>query len=461
MIPFEPLKILLAKQNVTTRIVSPALSSLLVSILMTGAVSGPVRAKTTGRVVQQQATGDRNQRPNIEKDDSEPASTDSRPKRAPKVAARRKKKPAASHLPDDYEMTFISSAPEADVFLDGSKLGTTDQDGKLKTRITPGRHIIKATRSEFGQVVEPIDVGPGLHEIHLSLAPVPAHASESIQPTAPALKEPPRIDPETLTGPVVALAQNDSATEADWYGLLIRSQQALDQHPDSSRAKYCVLVAKGQIAYRRGDFSLALVAFNEAATAQPDLEPAYYSAGNVYARSGLLAEAVTSYRRAIRALPNSAAAHRALGDALSRQGDYPYALAEYQRARQLGYSGADIVLASAQGLMQEPKWREALGAVKPNIGQNASADLLLAIGDCYAALKLKVGAALAYDRAILVDPKSAMAYYKLGLTLFGEHEYVEAKEMFDRAIALDPGGTQIDLSDTNKKAAACSAKAGK
>jgi len=222
-----------------------------------------------------------------------------------------------------------------------------------------------------------------------------------------------------------------------------------------------MLVAKGQVAYRQGNYTLALVAFTEAATAQPDLEPAYYSAGNVYAKSGLLVEAVASYRRAIRALPDSAAAHRALGDALSRQGDYAYALAAYQRAQQLGYSGADMVLASAQGLMQEPKWREALGAVKPIAGQNASAGLLLAIGDCYVAMKLKVGAALAYDRAILVDPKSAMAYYKLGLTLFGEREYVEAKEMFDRAIALDPEGTQIDLADTNKKATACSARAPK
>ena len=269
------------------------------------------------------------------------------------------------------------------------------------------------------------------------------------------------FSPESLTGPVVEMAQNDGATEADWNGLLIRSQQALDQHPDSPRAKYCMLVAKGQVAYHKGDYTLALVAFNEAVTAQPDLEPAYYSAGNVYARSGLLVEAVASYRRAVRALPNSAAAHRSLADALSRQGNYADALTAYQQARQLGYSGADLVLASAQGLMQQPKWREALGAVKPMPDQNPSAGLLVAIGDCYAALKLRIGAALAYDRAIVMDPKSAMAHYKLGLTLFGEHEYVQAKEMLDRAIALDPGGTQIDLAETGKKAAACSARAPK
>ena len=461
MIPFKPLSLLLASQSVTGKIVHSGLSLFLGGTLIAAVASRPGDTGVAGPVRQQQAADDRNKHPNIEKDDSEPASPDSKTKSSPRVVARRKKKPGASRLPDDYQMTFIANAPDADVFLDGSKVGTTDQDGKLKTRIAPGRHIVKATRTEFGQVVEPIDVGPGLHEIHLSLAPVPARASETIQPAAPPVKEPPRIDPESLTGPVLALAQNDSATEGEWNGLLIRSQQALEQHPNSSKAKYCMLVAKGQVAYRQGNYTLALVAFTEAATAQPDLEPAYYSAGNVYAKSGLLLEAVASYRRAIRALPDSAAAHRALGDALSRQGDYAYALAAYQRAQQLGYSGADMVLASAQGLMQEPKWREALGAVKPIAGQNASAGLLVAIGDCYAAMKLKVGAALAYDRAILVDPKSAMAYYKLGLTLFGEREYVEAKEMFDRAIALDPEGTQIDLADTNKKVTACSARAPK
>jgi tetratricopeptide (TPR) repeat protein len=195
----------------------------------------------------------------------------------------------------------------------------------------------------------------------------------------------------------------------------------------------------------QGEFTLALIAFNDALRTTPDLAPAHYGSGNAYMATNLPIEAVKSYQRTVQLLPGFARAHKALGDALSRTGNRHDANASYARAKQLGYGGPDLGLAVARNLMAERRWLPALDELKSLAEKAPSAEVFLATGECYEGLSNSFSAAMAFFKATDLDHNSSIAYYKLGLVLLSHREHAAAKDAFERAIALDPRGEKINV----------------
>src|SRR6185295_4385106 len=134
--------------------------------------------------------------------------------------------------------------------------------------------------------------------------------------------------------------------------------------------------------------------------------------GNSYMATNLPREAVKAYGRTVQLLPNVARAHKALGDALTRAGNRNEANAAYSRARQLGYSGPDLVLAIVRNLIAEQRWAAALDELKPLAEKAPSAEAFVATGECYDGLKNDFSAAMAYFKAADLDHNSAIAHYK-------------------------------------------------
>jgi tetratricopeptide (TPR) repeat protein len=209
------------------------------------------------------------------------------------------------------------------------------------------------------------------------------------------------------------------------------------------------------MAYQQGDLAMGLVAFNESAKTDPNSVLGPFGAGNVYLANNLTAEAVRSFQQVTRIDPKLAVAYKALGDAyyyLQRNRD---ADGMYQRARVLQYGGQDLMVAmvknQSQLLIDERRWRQAVFTLQDLVGKAPSAELYLMLAQCYEETNQKMSAAQAYIRATELDRQSAVGHYRLGLLLYQSREYRAAWDAFDRAIALDPAGTKIDLEQAREK----------
>lgn len=78
--------------------------------------------------------------------------------------------------------------------------------------------------------------------------------------------------------------------------------------------------------------------------------------------------------------------------------------------------------------------------------------MYVAIAECHENLKQPLSAYRAYATATRIDPSSAVAYARLGDLLYGQKEYHEAKEAYERALALDTTGERINRQQTRRQA---------
>jgi tetratricopeptide (TPR) repeat protein len=380
--------------------------------------------------------------------------------------------------PREQTLTFTTNVSGSEVFLDGEKIGKTDQTGKLTTKVKHGRYFASATHPDYRENSKTIDVGPGLTDIGFKLEAIPVVApkqmasapkSTNVVPAVDAAKPPSVV--ETNTKPAVSAEEiirrflesrsPETITEADWQEVLSQSEKALAQQ-SNNQVKARMLFAHGQLAYLKGDHAIALVAFSEATKTQANFAPAFYGSGNAFAANNLLPEALKAYQQAVQLQPDFILAHKALGDAYTKSGDYKEAVNSYQRARQKGYNSPDLALALARSHMREHHWEQALNELKPLAAQgNSAATVLVTRGECYEGLKYPLSAALAYSKAVEADANNPMAFYKLGSLFYLMREYRSAKEALDRAIILDPKGENINLNDARRKAQDATSKVNK
>jgi tetratricopeptide (TPR) repeat protein len=432
------------------------------SALVPGGYPATVRAPWSDPAfVSQQSQGQR--KPNIEAQDENTAD----PKTAPKATSSRstktrKVRETRRELPSDYAVVLATNAPEADIQVDGDNVGKAGKDGKLPTRIKPGRHTVTVTHAKFRSLTRPIDIGPGLTEINFHLEEVSAPIARDSTP--PALPEPPAKPAPSADSIMKKFTESqrpDAVTIDEWKEVQTQSEKALSTDPNNAQLKARMLFAHGQRDYLRGEYTLALVAFNESIQTSSDFGLAYYGAGNCYMATNVVLEAEKAYLRSVQVAPAFAPSHKALGDALSKLGNRKDANEEYVKARQLGYKDPDLSLGIARNLMADQRWGAALQELKPLADRNPSAETFVAIGECYEALKTELSAALAFSRATDLDRNSAAAYYRLGVILLNHREYAPAKEALERAIAADPQGLKIKLGDATERLKEASGKAHK
>jgi tetratricopeptide (TPR) repeat protein len=432
------------------------------------------------------ASQSQTRRPNIEKNNiSVSKDTGTTKAKAEPKASSRPAKGAAKSSPTtgragrykEQTLTFTTNVSGSDVFLDGEKLGRTDFAGKLTTKVKHGRYFVSAQHPDYREHSKTIDVGPGLTDISFNLEAIavapPKQTPAAPKPTSlvtavePAKTEPaaeiiakPTVSAEEIIRRFLDSRSPDVVTEADWKEVLSQSEKALAQQASNTQIKARMLFAHGQLAYLKGDYAIALVAFNEATKAQPNLAPAFYGSGNAFVANNLLPEALKAYQQAVQLQPDFILAHKALGDAYTKSGNYKEASASYLRARQKGYNSPDLVLAIARSHMREQRWNQALDELKPlALEGGVGATVLVTRGECYEGLKYPLSAALAYSKAVEADTNNPIALYKLGSIFYTMREFRSAKEALDRAIILDPKGEKINLSEARRKAQDAASKA--
>jgi hypothetical protein len=158
------------------------------------------------------------------------------------------------------DVTFVTGIAESDIFVnapDGQlqSLGKTGADGKLGARMPHGVYNVTASRAGYNAQRQQINVQPGSTNFILNLSGQPLPGTLSL--AAEVLRR--FSDPK----------QTDRVTITEWQAAQQQTAVAFAANPLDSQIRAHSLFAQGQVAYLRGDYASALVAFNNAALALP------------------------------------------------------------------------------------------------------------------------------------------------------------------------------------------------
>jgi tetratricopeptide (TPR) repeat protein len=381
----------------------------------------------------------------------------------PSTTPVRKGQPKPPKPAPSYEVNFKTDIPDAEIFIvvdntaTTQSLGKTDAEGKLMKRLPRGTYNLLASRPGYQIQRRLIQVrSSGPNDVSFSLAmPVVAKKTDEEEkapeptPTPAEAPEPTPADPladaDALIKRFLDVKETEGVKAEDWRPVRESLYAALDKDPGNSRLKGRALAADGQLAYLAADYASALVAFKQAALVQPDLALAHYGLGNAYLATNQPAEAFKAYSQATTLNSELALAYRGMGDALTRQNKAKEAAVYYTRAKSFGQPlPADTGLAAARDLKKRKRWAQALKEFQDVAAARPTSEVYVDIGDCYVGLEQPLSASQSYRKATELDPKSALAHYRFGEVMQKLREYAAAMEALERAIALDPQGTNIN-----------------
>ncbi len=207
------------------------------------------------------------------------------------------------------------------------------------------------------------------------------------------------------------------------------------------------LFNEGIARLRAGRLHEALEAFQGAIRIKPDLAPAHYNLGNVYAKSDMYAEAIESYKQAIRIEPDLAEAHTNLGVVYGIKGMSQEAIESYREAIRIKpdfalahYNLGNVYKESGMRSEAIESYKEAI-RIEPDF-----APAYYNLGNAYSESGMRAEAIESYKEAIRIEPDFAEAQYNLGITYDESGLYHEAIEAYKEAIRIKPDYPETHLA---------------
>lgn len=360
---------------------------------------------------------------------------------------------------NESSITFVSDVPGTEISIDGILVGKIGDTKKLTTRVKKGQH--KATASLKGYNSQSITISVfadrATHAINLGKPiPAPAPLPTPIAKVLPS-PDPPPSPPAPSADEIIRRFINPNETNKlraeDWKEVITQSEETLTREPTNVQVTARLHLARGQVAYLDRNYAESLSEFNRAIEALPLSGIAYYALGNAYLATNQPLQANKSYQKAAELTPEAAAvSQKGIGDGLTKMAKGNEANVSYKRARDLGYFSPDINKSIAVNLIEDKQWQKALSELGEIEDSETSAEIQLYLGECYENLKRPLSAYRAYAAASKLDPNSTVAFSKLGDLLFELNEFPEAKEAYERALALDTTGIVINRQLVRKQA---------
>lgn len=371
---------------------------------------------------------------------------------------------------------FFTKSPGTEILIDGAYVGKTDQNSRLITKLKPGDYTVIA-KLNGADAIKPQQISVSAKTSRFDLAPMITQTTV-INVPPPTVNKPPAEEKkettdekqqaagttETATAqpPKQSVAdilerykdpkQSAKVTAEDWQSVFYQSTTGSVQGATEMQLKAQALFALGQMKLIEGNYGDALDAFNTSANLLPTSSLAFYGLGNAYLYTNQPEQAIKAFEQSLKLDNKLALAYKGLGDALSRQGKAKESLEKYEKARSLGFESLDISYNVGMNMMRQEKWANALKELETVVNDNPSADLYIAIGDCHREMERAMSSAEAYRKAIELNPKSALAHYRLGELLLKEREYEQGRNYLERALVLDQEGKQINRVQVRKLA---------
>jgi len=233
----------------------------------------------------------------------------------------------------------ITTEPNAIVWIDEIRRGTTDASGKLTlTKVSAGRHTVRVRANGFKENVTPLV--PGRRSLAVKLVPATDQAELLFQ-QAETAREKARDDPSLEKA-------------ADVY------RQAIKLRPTFPAAH----VGLARVLLDLNQFKEAHAAIDAARRARPSYAEASAVEGRIYREEAFADDAIRSFRRAIREGGGvQPEAYVGLARVFEDKGDFGEAIANFQKAlAQLAESEPVIyqMLGAAYEKVNKPK--EAVAA---------------------------------------------------------------------------------------------------
>ena len=248
----------------------------------------------------------------------------------------------------------VNTEPNAIVWIDEIRRGTTDASGRIELKVSPGRHTVRVRASGFKEVTIPLL--PGRRALSVKLIETRDQAELLFQQAEDAREK----------------ARDDAAREqaADLY------RQTLKARPSFPAAR----VGLARVLLDLNQYQQALAEIDAARRARPVYPEASAVEGRIHREAAFTDEAIASFKRAIReARGFQPEAHVGLARVLEEQGKYAEAEAEFRKAiAQLSDSEPIIYQMLGATYEKQQKHKEAVAAYEkylalaPN-GSQASA----------------------------------------------------------------------------------------
>ncbi len=233
----------------------------------------------------------------------------------------------------------VTSEPNAIVWVDDIRRGTTDANGKLALKkLTARRHTVRVRANGFKESVTPLVAGR--KTITVKLVPTTDKAELTFQ------------EAETARDNARDDVQKEAAAEL--------YREAIKLRPAFPAAQ----VGLARLLMELNQFEKAHAAIDAARKGRPNYAEASAVEGRIYRESAFIEEAIRSFRRSIREAGGfQPEAHVGLARVLEEKGQFSEAAAEYQKAiDQLSESEPVIyqLLGATYEKLQKPK--EAVAA---------------------------------------------------------------------------------------------------
>jgi predicted CXXCH cytochrome family protein len=199
------------------------------------------------------------------------------------------------------------------------------------------------------------------------------------------------------------------------------------------------LLSLGQAYAKQGKFTDATRALRDAVGRNPESAAAWNDLGSTLLRAGTLPEAESALREAVRIQPEFASIRTNLADALIRQHKLSEAQEQLEEAIRIGGRGETAeaawyatLLATGSAEQALKTWNASFAAQVAGAHNN--------LGTVFASEKKPDDAIREYRLAVAGDPRSELAQFNLGVTLFGRGLKTEAIPLLRSASESDDPG---------------------
>ncbi len=344
---------------------------------------------------------------------------------------------------------FESKMPGTQVFLNGNLIGTTNSERTMKWIMTPGTY--RVTGKLKGDVVYPeklMFLNGDSPKVRLYEEPVPVVMTEQKAREALAIK-PTQAELEMaaareMSAKVLQIfsdyldpLKSDRVSIGEWQfasdaAVLGGFQNLSTQQIEAQRA-----FAAGQVAMANKDPKKAFDSFSLAIRSFPTSPLPYVGLGDAYAFSQQMDDARKSYEQAKLRGKHLAIIHRRLGDTYRLLKQRKEAIEAYSEAIRLGDTRYETKFFRARATIEADKPLAAIPMLEELLPENPRAEVYFSLGEAYEMLKRDVAALDNFRKAVDIDPKSAIAQYRLALVYYEQREYEKAVKGFDAAIELD------------------------
>jgi tetratricopeptide (TPR) repeat protein len=358
------------------------------------------------------------------------------------------------------DVLFITDVPGTDIYVKGEKVSTTDEQGHLNVKLSPGEYSAEARKPGYFWETKVFKVNNRTTTVKFFMRPktasTPTPTPTPTPTTTPTPSPSPSPTPATTETKTVVERYldpklSDEVTLADWQNLLAATYQELSASPNDTALRAKQQFAQGQVDLRSGNLANALEDFNAALRLSPTYALAFHGLGSVHLANKQWAQAAEAFRRATELSPDLWMAHRDLGVALnSLKNKKKEAAAAFARAAELGYKSQGASLSVLSDLVRKNRCDEAVPTLQALTTREPSAEAFTLLGDCHRKQDRRLNAHQAYTSAIGLDQKAARAYAGLGEIELREGNIDKALTAFRRALEYDEGKQLIDRQHVNK-----------